>query len=257
MASDATSDYVSTKAGEGQVEVVLSEVEREQLEWWGRWGKSAQSLAQRSRIALAAAEGSEELRDRRASVAGSRDGAQVAVAVRAGRLDGLLDERRPGRPRTVSDAQVEEVIIRTLKSTPKDATHWWTRSMAAEVGFSQTAVSRIWRASGLEPHRLGGDALGVGGQAGAERFEGLGELEIGFGVVQLGVQRVSLGLQPGLALAEVRARPALRPDRSRAGCAASPRSWRCSSPPCRSWSERSADRASARSAAARLSTAFE
>jgi transposase len=69
------------------------------------------------------------------------------------RLDGLVDEPRPGRPRTVGDAQVEEVIIRTLESTPKNATHWSTRSMAAEVGLSQTAVSRIWRAFGLQPHR--------------------------------------------------------------------------------------------------------
>ncbi len=69
------------------------------------------------------------------------------------RLDGLLDEPRPGRPRTISDARVEEVILKTLESTPKDATHWSTRSMAAEVGLSQTAVSRIWRAFGLQPHR--------------------------------------------------------------------------------------------------------
>jgi len=68
-------------------------------------------------------------------------------------LDGLLDEPRPGRPRTVTDAQVEEVIVKTLESTPKDATHWSTRSMAAEVGLSQSAVSRIWRAFGLQPHR--------------------------------------------------------------------------------------------------------
>ena len=69
------------------------------------------------------------------------------------RLDGLLDEPRPGRPRTVSDEQVEAVITRTLETTPKDATHWSTRSMAAELGLSQSAVSRIWRAFGLQPHR--------------------------------------------------------------------------------------------------------
>src|SRR5262249_4030229 len=69
------------------------------------------------------------------------------------RLDGLLDEPRPGRPRTVTDAQVEEVVVRTLESMPKDATHWSTRSMADELGLSQSAVSRIWRACGLQPHR--------------------------------------------------------------------------------------------------------
>jgi transposase len=69
------------------------------------------------------------------------------------RLVGLVDEPRPGRPRKIGDAQVEEVIIRTLETTPSDATHLSTRSMAREVGLSQTAVSRIWRAFGLQPHR--------------------------------------------------------------------------------------------------------
>jgi transcriptional regulator with XRE-family HTH domain len=77
----------------------------------------------------------------------------VAVAVCRDRLDGLLDEPRPGRPRTVTDAQLEEVIVRTLETTPRDATDWSTRSLAAELGLSQSAVSRIWRAFGLQPHR--------------------------------------------------------------------------------------------------------
>ena len=71
----------------------------------------------------------------------------------ARRLEGVLDEPRPGRPRTISDEQVEEVIVRTLETTPKDATHWSTRSMAREVGLTQSAVLRIWRAFGLQPHR--------------------------------------------------------------------------------------------------------
>jgi transposase len=69
------------------------------------------------------------------------------------RLDGLTDEPRPGRPRTITDEQVDAVITTTLETTPKDATHWSTRSMAKEVGLTQTAVSRIWRAFGLQPHR--------------------------------------------------------------------------------------------------------
>jgi transposase len=69
------------------------------------------------------------------------------------RLDGLTDEPRPGRPRTISDEQVEEVIVKTLETTPRDATHWSTRSMAREVGLTQSAVLRIWRAFGLQPHR--------------------------------------------------------------------------------------------------------
>jgi transposase len=135
------------------VEVVLSEVEREQLESWVRRGKSAQALAQRSRIVLAAAEGLKN------TEIAQRLGLDISTVRKwrsrfaADRLDGLVDEPRPGRPRMVSDAQVEEVIVRTLESTPRNATHWSTRSMAAEVGLSQTAVSRIWRAFGLQPHR--------------------------------------------------------------------------------------------------------
>jgi transposase len=135
------------------VEVVLSAGEREQLESWARRGKSSQALAQRSRIVLAAAEG---LKNTEISQRLSLDHTTVRKwrsRFAKDRLDGLVDEPRPGRPRTISDAQVEEVIVTTLESTPKDATHWSTRSMAAEVGLSQTAVSRIWRAFGLQPHR--------------------------------------------------------------------------------------------------------
>jgi transposase len=135
------------------VEVVLSEEERAQLEAWERRRTSAQALAERARIVLVAAEGlnnsevAQRLGIHRETVRKWR-----SRFVRQ-RLDGLLDEPRPGRPRTVTDAQVEEVIVRTLESTPPDATHWSTRSMAAEVGVSQSAVSRIWRAFGLQPHR--------------------------------------------------------------------------------------------------------
>ncbi len=69
------------------------------------------------------------------------------------RINGLTDEYRPGRPRTVSDAQVADEIERTLQTTPKDATHWSIRSMAAEVGLSHTTIRRIWGAFGLQPHR--------------------------------------------------------------------------------------------------------
>ena len=69
------------------------------------------------------------------------------------RLDGLCDEPRPGQPRKISDEQVEQVVVRTLEGAPKDATHWSTRSMAREVGLNQSAVHRIWKAFGLQPHR--------------------------------------------------------------------------------------------------------
>jgi transposase len=134
--------------------VVLSAEEREQLEAWARRRTSAQALAQRSRIVLCAAEG---LKNReiaqRLAVTRTTAGLWRTRFV-AERLEGLVDEPRPGRPRTITDAQVEEVIVRTLETKPKTATHWSTRSMAAQVGLSQSAVSRIWRAFGLQPHRL-------------------------------------------------------------------------------------------------------
>jgi transposase len=123
------------------------------LEAWARRRKSAQALAQRSRIVLAAAAGlnNTEIAARFAITRGMA--AKWRSRFACERLDGLVDEPRPGRPRTVSDAQVEEVIVRTLETTPRDATHWSTRSLAAELGLSQSAVSRIWRGFGLQPHR--------------------------------------------------------------------------------------------------------
>jgi transposase len=135
------------------VEIVLSDEERGQLESWSRRRSSAQALAERSRIVLAAAEGlkNTEIADRlgvhRQSVTKWRN------RFAEHRLDGLVDEPRPGRPRTLTDEKVDEVIARTLEASPQDATHWSTRSMAKETGLTQTAVSQIWRAFGLQPHR--------------------------------------------------------------------------------------------------------
>ena len=68
------------------------------------------------------------------------------------RIDGLYDNPRPGPPRRIDDAKVEEVVVKTLEQTPADATHWSTRSMAKEPGLSQSSIHRIWRAFGLKPH---------------------------------------------------------------------------------------------------------
>jgi transposase len=139
--------------GPRPVLIELTKDEHTQLVAWSRRRTSAQGLANRARIVLACAQGA--------------NNSQVAAALgvsrptvrrwrdrfAAERLDGLLDEPRPGPPRTITDEQVFEVITRTLETTPVDATHWSTRSMAAQVGLSQTAVSRIWRAFGLQPHR--------------------------------------------------------------------------------------------------------
>lgn len=135
------------------VAVVLDGDERAELERWTRRRSSAQALAQRARIVLRAADGlknteiAAELGITRGMVAKWR------ARFLEHRLDGLTDEPRPGRPRTVTDEQVEEVIVKTLETTPRGATHWSTRSMAREVGLTQSAVSRIWRAFGLQPHR--------------------------------------------------------------------------------------------------------
>jgi len=131
----------------------LSEDEQETLKRWAQRQKTAQALAFRARVLLACAEG--------------KKNGDVAAAFRvtrptigkwrarfiARRLDGLLDEPRPGAPRQITDADVERVITQTLESTPKDATHWSTRSMAKASGLTQSAVSRIWRAFALQPHR--------------------------------------------------------------------------------------------------------
>jgi transposase len=133
--------------------VTLTEDEHAQLVAWSRRSKSANALAMRSRIVLAAADGlgNTAIADKLdIHVSSARKWRSRFVAER---LEGLLDEPRPGRPRTVSDDQVEAVITRTLESTPTTATHWSTRSLAAELGMSQTAVSRIWRAFGLAPHK--------------------------------------------------------------------------------------------------------
>jgi transposase len=135
------------------VEIVLSEREREQVVAWSRRRTSAQALATRSRIVLAAAEGlsNSEIAERLGVHRNTARLWRTRFAVR--RLDGLVDEPRPGQPRTVTDAQVEAVITKTLESKPKNATHWSTRSMAEEIGLTQSAVHRIWRSFGLAPHR--------------------------------------------------------------------------------------------------------
>jgi len=136
-----------------KAELVLTEAEREQLEAWARRRKTSQALALRSRIVLECGSGlTNKEAARRLSVTPQTvskwRGRFVAM-----RLDGLVDAPRRGAPRTVTDARVDAVITRTLESTPQNATHWSTRTMADEMGLSQSTVSRIWRAFGLQPHR--------------------------------------------------------------------------------------------------------
>ena len=136
-----------------RAEVVLSDEEREVLERWARRPKSAQALAFRCRIVLAAADGqsSKEIAAR-LGCSTQTVGRWRGRFARRG-VDGLHDEPRPGKPRSIGDVDVERVIVKTLEEQPPNATHWSTRSMAAATGMSQTAVSRIWRAFGLKPHQ--------------------------------------------------------------------------------------------------------
>ncbi|MGW7363940.1 IS630 family transposase [Streptomyces sp. NPDC054841] len=123
------------------------------LQSWVRRRSSAQSLALRSRIVLECADGhaiAEVARRLRITADTVRTWRRRFLERR---LDGLCDEPRPGVPRKITDADVERVIVKTLEETPKNATHWSTRSMAAATGMSQSAISRIWRAFGLQPHR--------------------------------------------------------------------------------------------------------
>jgi transposase len=134
--------------------IMLTADERSTLEGWARRRTTAQAVALRARIVLQAAAGDSNTRiARRERVTKATVGKWRGRFLRK-RLEGLLDEPRPGTPRTITDADVEAVIIHTLETTPDDATHWSTRSMAKAVGLSQSAISRIWRAFGLQPHRV-------------------------------------------------------------------------------------------------------
>jgi transposase len=139
--------------GRPAVTLNLVDQERETLRQWTGRRKTAQALALRAAIVLMCDEGhpnavvAKRLRVCPATVSKWRG------RFARGRVDGLLDEPRPGVPRSITDTEVERVVTMTLESQPKGATHWSTRSMAAASGMSQTAITRIWRAFSLQPHR--------------------------------------------------------------------------------------------------------
>ena len=133
--------------GRPRTELVLNRSERQQLQAWASGRKISKSLALRSRIVLACASGATNNSVAHSIPVTAQTVSKWRARFVAMRLDGLLDAPRSGKPRTIEDAQVEAVITRTLESTPKDATHWSTRMMAREMGMSQSAISRIWRAS--------------------------------------------------------------------------------------------------------------
>ena len=132
---------------------MLSDAGRRALQGWATRRKTARGRALRARVVLACAEGrsntavSARLRVSRGTVRKWR------ARFLAGRLDGLSDEPRPGVPRMITDAQVEEVVVRTLEEVPEGATHWPKRELARQAGISPASVHRIWRAFGLQPWR--------------------------------------------------------------------------------------------------------
>jgi transposase len=135
------------------VPITLSVADREVLLAWSRRPRTAQALALRARIVLCAESGLTNT-----AIAAQLGTTTMTVAKWRRRfaergVEGLHDEPRPGAPRRITDRQVEDVITTTLESVPENATHWSTRSLAAHLGMSQSAVSRIWRAFALQPHR--------------------------------------------------------------------------------------------------------
>ncbi len=144
------------KRGRPAAEITLTGNERRQLESWARRHSTAQNLALRCKIVLACA-GPEELTGKQIAAKVGCNPATVSKWRRRfaeQRLDGLIDEPRPGAARTIGDDVVEQIVIDTLETNPKDATHWSTRSMAERHGISRQTVSEIWRAFGLKPWEI-------------------------------------------------------------------------------------------------------
>jgi transposase/transcriptional regulator with XRE-family HTH domain len=137
----------------------LTVEERDQLARWARRRTSSQALALRSRIVLGCAQGLSNkdvaAREGVSAVTVGKWRSRFADA----RLDGLVDDPRPGRPSTVTAEQVEQVVVATLESTPKNATHWSRAKMAERSGLSKSTIGRIWKAFELKPHRAEGFKL--------------------------------------------------------------------------------------------------
>ena len=134
-------------------ELVLSVEENNQLVEWTRRHKTSQALALRARIILACAQNTPNGQVARQLRVDKNTVGKWRRRFVERRLEGLLDEPRPGAPRKLDDARIEHLIATTLNECPRDATHWSIRSMAAKVGVSRSTVNRVWRAFGLQPHR--------------------------------------------------------------------------------------------------------
>ncbi len=141
------------RTGRPKQPLILTEEERERLESLAHRARSQALLARRARVVLACAEGLENQAVARKLRCSLGMVGKWRARFLKGHLEALYDEPRPGTPRTVSDAQIEQVVIQTLESTPRGETHWSTRGLAKATGLSRMTISRIWHAFGLQPHR--------------------------------------------------------------------------------------------------------
>jgi transposase len=141
------------QTGRPKASLVLTPDERTELESLAHRSRSAPALARRARPMLACAEGRDNTTVARRLRLSPTTVCKWRARFVADRVAGLFDEPRPGTPRQISDDDIEAVIIRTLETTPRGATHWSTRGMAKATGFSHMTISRVWRAFNLQPHR--------------------------------------------------------------------------------------------------------
>src|SRR5438132_3681495 len=141
------------RTGRPKAPLLLTAEEQRELQSLAHRSRSAPALARRARIVLACATGEDNKTvARRLRTVAATVGKWRTRFVEQ-RMAGLYDEPRPGTPRNITDEQIEQVVVRTLESTPRGATHWSTRAMAQATGLSHMAISRIWHAFGLQPHR--------------------------------------------------------------------------------------------------------
>lgn len=139
--------------GAPAVAITLTAAERAELEGLAKRRRTAQGLARRARIVLAAADGTENKVIARAVGADENTVGKWRRRFAEDRIDGLRDEPRCGAPRQIGDEEIAETIRLTLETTPPDATHWSLRSMARAVGHAPSTIHRIWKAFNLQPHR--------------------------------------------------------------------------------------------------------
>src|SRR3954471_16940687 len=141
------------RTGRPTAPLTLTDEERAVLTRWSRRAKSSQVLAMRSRIILACAEGASNTDVAKALGVHLSTVGKWRRRFLTERLDGLIDEQRPGRPPSIALATIEEVVVATLEQTPRSATHWSRASMAQRSGLSKSTIGRIWHDFGLKPHR--------------------------------------------------------------------------------------------------------